>query len=112
MCKVKLNLCPSNAFFITSSPVQFDQRLRLKHTRRCKKLNESSMTMHTVSDLHCINDDSKSCGFLYPLQHNHSECYHQSQLNRTGICKKLNKSSIIMHTVSEVCCIHDNSKSF
>ena len=74
-----------------------------------QKLNESSVTMHTASELCCIKDDSKSCGFLYSLQHNHSECYHQSQLKRTRRCKKLNKSSItIMHTASEVCCIHDD----
>ena len=47
-----------------------------------------------------------------PLQHNHSECYHQSQLKQNRRCKKLSESSITMHTASEVCCIHDASNSF
>ena len=39
-----------------------------------------------------------------------SECYHQLQLKRTRKCKKLNESSITMHTVSELRCTHDDLK--
>ena len=83
-----------------------------KRTRRCKKRNESSITMHSASEPRCAHDDSKSFGFLYPLQHNHSECYHQSHYKRTTGCTKRNESSITMHTASEPRCTHDDSKSF
>ena len=83
-----------------------------KRTRRCKKRNEYSITMHTASEPRCTHDDSKSFGFLYPPQHNHSECYHQTQYKRTRRCKKRNEYSITMHSASEPRCTHDDSKSF
>ena len=85
-----MSLCDFD-FFIICFLYCYHQS-QLKRTRRCKKLNESSITVHIAPELRCIRDDSKSFGFLYPLQHNHSECYQQSQLNRTRSCKKLNES--------------------
>ena len=83
-----------------------------KRTRRCKKRNKYSITMHTASEPSCTHDDSKSFGFLYPPQHNHSGCYHQTQYKRTRRCKKRNEFSITMHSASEPRCTHDDSKSF
>ena len=87
----------SKSFYI-SYPLQYDHseyyhQSQLKRTRRCKKLNESSIIMHTASELRCIHDDSKSLKDSYLLQHNyHSECYQRSQLKRSRRCKKLNES--------------------